>query len=115
MKPSDVMMGSNDELVDRVPDARLQQESPAHEVLESALAEMKDRAKTYDCPGGERSMLKATAMFNALTELNMSEEQGWKFMVCLKLVRSEQGDHRPDNFVDGAAYFALAGETAGKY
>ena len=49
-------------------------------------------------------------MFNTLTGHKLTPEQGWKFMVCLKLVRSEQGAFRADNFVDGAAYFALAGE-----
>ena len=57
-------------------------------------------------------MAATVAMFNALTGSSLSEEQGWKFMVCLKLVRSEQGEYRADNFVDGAAYFGLAGETA---
>lgn len=83
----------------------------AHEFLKQGQTEMEDRAVTYDNPEGERSMGKTVAMFNALTGLSMTEEQGWKFMVCLKLVRSEQGEFRGDNFIDGAAYFALAGET----
>ena len=86
--------------------------SPAQEILNQALAEMEDRARTYDNPEGERSMEATVDMFNALTGLDMSYEQGWKFMVCLKLVRTEQGDYRADNYVDGAAYFSLAGEQA---
>lgn len=84
----------------------------AAEILMQGIEEMGDRAKTYDAPQGERSMGKTVEMFKALTGVEMSEEQGWKFMVCLKLVRSEQGAHRADNFVDGAAYFGLAGEAA---
>lgn len=84
----------------------------ANEILTQASSEMGDRAKTYDSPSGERSMAKTVTMFNALTDSQITEEQGWKFMACLKLVRSEQGAFRADNFVDGAAYFALAGETA---
>lgn len=86
----------------------------AFEFLEQGVSEMKDRAATYDAPEGERSMAKTVAMFNALTGYNLTDEQGWKFMVCLKLVRSEQGAFRADSFVDGSAYFGLAGETASK-
>lgn len=86
----------------------------AHEFLESGLSHMKDRAATYDAPQGERSMGKTVDMFRALTGIEMSEEQGWKFMCCLKLVRSEQGDFRADNFEDLAAYAGLAGEAASK-
>ncbi len=84
----------------------------AHEFLNQAQSEMQDRATTYDKPEGERSMANTVAMFNALTGHSLTEEQGWKFMCCLKLVRSEQGEFKADNFVDGAAYFGLAGETA---
>lgn len=86
----------------------------AQDFLEQGVKEMGERATTYDAPEGERSMGKTVAMFNALTGADISEAQGWKFMACLKLVRSEQGDFRADNFVDGAAYFGLAGETAYK-
>lgn len=84
----------------------------AVEFLQQAQSEMFGRAVTYDCPDGERSMGKTVALFNALTGHSLTEQQGWKFMVCLKLVRSEQGDYRADNYVDGAAYFSLAGEDA---
>lgn len=84
----------------------------AHEFLESGLGHMKDRAATYDAPAGERSMAKTVAMYNALTGQSMSEEQGWKFMCCLKMARSEQGAFRADNFEDLAAYAGLAGESA---
>lgn len=85
----------------------------APDFLTQAQTELTDRATTYDDPDGERSMEATVQMFNALTNHNLTTEQGWKFMVCLKLVRSEQGDFRADNFVDGAAYFGLAGEAAG--
>ena len=86
----------------------------AHDFLIQGVSEMGSRAATYDAPEGERSMAATVAMFNALTGNNLTEEQGWKFMCCLKLVRSEQGAFRADNFVDGAAYFGLAGETAAR-
>ena len=77
---------------------------------------MAERGKSYDKSGGqaERSMPKIVAMFNALTGHELTPAQGWKFMACLKLARSEQGEHREDNYLDGAAYFALAGEEAGE-
>ncbi|QAX31302.1 DUF6378 domain-containing protein [Leisingera sp. NJS204] len=86
----------------------------AAEFLSLAQSEMQDRATTYDNPTGERSMAATVATFNALTGHQLTEQQGWKFMACLKLVRSEQGAYRADNFVDGAAYFGLAGEAAAK-
>jgi hypothetical protein len=42
----------------------------------------------------------------------MTEEQGWMFMSILKMVRSQQGNFKLDNYEDGAAYFALAAEAA---
>lgn len=84
----------------------------APDFLASAVFEMQGREETYDEEGGERSIAKTVDMFNALTGHNLTEEQGWKFMICLKLVRSEKGDFKADSFIDGAAYFALAGESA---
>lgn len=75
---------------------------------------MEDRAVIRDSPGGERSMAKTVTMFRILTGLKLSEEQGWKFMECLKMVRSEQGEYCEDDYVDGGAYAALAGEAAAR-
>jgi len=83
----------------------------ADQLLMTSIKEMFDRSKTYDSPGGERSMAKTIAMFNAMAGTELSVSQGWKFMALLKLVRSEQG-FRLDSFIDGSAYFALAGESA---
>ena len=54
------------------------------------------------------------AAFRAVTGdgLMNSAERGWLFMAILKMVRSQQGDYRADNYEDGAAYFALMGEAA---
>lgn len=85
----------------------------APEILEAAAGHLKDRAKTYDDSGeGERSMARTVATYNALTQTAMTVEQGWLFMVVLKMVRTQQGGYRGDNYEDGAAYFALAGEEA---
>lgn len=84
----------------------------AANILKTAIGHMEERAVTYDNPSGERSMGKTVTMFNALTEHGLTEEQGWLFMACLKMVRSQQGEYRADSYEDGAAYFALAGENA---
>lgn len=84
----------------------------AHDILQAAAGHMRDRAATYDKPEGERSMGATVAAFRAVTGLEMTETQGWLFMALLKAVRSQQGAYRADSFEDGAAYFALAGESA---
>lgn len=86
----------------------------AHMILDTAAGHLKDRAKTYDKPEGERSMGNAVRAFSAVSGVDMTEEQGWLFMALLKAVRTQQGAYRADNYEDGAAYFALAGETAAR-
>lgn len=83
-------------------------------VLANAAGHISDRAVTYDQEEGERSMAKTVAAFNALTGLNLTEEQGWLFMIQLKAARSQQGKYKPDNYEDGAAYFALMSEAGSK-
>ena len=82
-------------------------------ILNEAVAIMAERGKSYDKSGGEaeRSMPKIVAMFNALTGHTLTTEQGWDFMILLKLVRASQG-YKHDNYIDGSAYFGLAGEAA---
>lgn len=81
-------------------------------ILQTAAQHMQERAATYDQPQGERSISKTVAMFNALTGDCLTDEQGWLFMTCLKMVRAQAGRYRADSYEDGAAYFALAGESA---
>lgn len=84
----------------------------ANEILTRAAGHLADRAKTYDKPEGERSMRATVEAFKAVTGHDLTETQGWLFMVLLKAVRSQQGAFKMDSFEDGAAYFALAGESA---
>ena len=84
----------------------------ADQILLNALDHMQARAATYDKPKGERSIPATVAMFNAATGLDLTAEQGWLFMICLKTVRSQQGEFKADSYEDGAAYFALMGEEA---
>lgn len=89
-----------------------QQTSKAAEILQQAAEHMIDRASTYDNESGERSIPATVEAFNAITDHELTAEQGWLFMVILKLVRSQQGDYKADNYEDSSAYAALMGEQA---
>ena len=84
----------------------------AHEFLEKGVGHMKDRASQRDSEDGERSMKRCVEAFNALEGTNLTETQGWKFMVMLKMARSVSGDFTADDYEDMAAYAGLAGESA---
>ena len=88
--------------------------SPAAYILQVAQEALQERADSRDTPQGERAMPQAVAAFNALYGTSITEEQGNMFMVMLKAARSTNGRYKEDDYVDGAAYFALAGEEASK-
>lgn len=89
---------------------RVSGSSKAADILTTAAEVMVERGKSYDGSGQERSMAKIVASFNAKTGHNLTELEGWLFMTDLKAVRALNGGGM-DCFVDGAAYFALAGES----
>lgn len=82
----------------------------AIEILEAGAQHMRDRAAVYDNDKGEHSIPATVTAFNAVTGHGLTPEQGWLFMALLKAVRTQQGEFKQDNYEDGAAYFALAGE-----
>jgi hypothetical protein len=86
----------------------------AASILEAGIGHMKDRAATYDQESGERSIGSTVAAFNAITGdgLMNTEERGWLFMSLLKMVRSQNGNYKRDNYEDLAAYAGLCGESA---
>lgn len=84
------------------------------EILQAAQDAVLSRAVERDRGAGERSMEACVVAFNALFGLSLTVEQGWLFMVVLKLARTPGGDMKLDDYIDGAAYFALGGETAAK-
>jgi len=59
-------------------------------------------------------MARTVLAFNALTGANLTVLQGWIFMLCLKLARSQQGKYHADDFIDLTGYAVLAGEEAYK-
>lgn len=84
----------------------------AGEILRASQDALRARAEQRDRSGGERSMAAAVVAFNALTDHRLTETQGWLFMAVLKASRSQGGGFVLDDYVDGAAYFGLAGEAA---
>ena len=83
----------------------------ANEFLRTALTTLNERGQDRD-EGGERSMARIVKLFNALYDAEMSEEQGFMFMVLLKAVRASTGSYNEDNYIDLAGYSALLGEAA---
>lgn len=84
-------------------------------ILGEAIKELKQRGVTYDgkgYQGGERSMAKTVEIFKAITGIEISELDGWRFMICLKLARSTTGKPKLDTYADLAGYSGLAGECA---
>ena len=84
----------------------------AADILRKGAQHIEDRAASRDMPEGERSMARCVKAFNAMFGKDMTETEGWQFMVLLKMARSVGGAHNPDDYEDGTAYNALAGETA---
>ena len=84
----------------------------APDLLAAAAGHMRDRAATYDKPGGERSMGQTVVAFNAITGRNLTESEGWTLMSLLKMVRDRQRKvpHR-DSLEDCIAYSALMAES----
>ena len=83
----------------------------AHDIMKAGMDAMIDRADERDVDK-ERSMKATVDAFNAMYGTDLTEEQGWAFMVFLKISRSKGKVAQLDNYIDGAAYFALMGESA---
>lgn len=82
----------------------------APEILNEGIKAIGDRAEERD-KDSERSMLAAVRAFNAITGHPLNERDGWVFMTILKISRAQGGKFRLDDYIDGAAYMALAGES----
>lgn len=84
----------------------------AYEYCKNAATTMEQRGKEngYDNAKEERSAKQIAAVFNALTGRDLTEQEAWTFLICLKLVRQHR-KHQEDNIVDLVAYAALLGES----
>lgn len=84
----------------------------AANILQQGVDALSNRAAERDQADGERSMARCVKAFNVMFDHKITEEQGWQFMELLKMSRAAGGAYREDDYVDGAAYCALAGEAA---
>ena len=92
---------------------------PEH-ILNASIAAIADRGRQRDTSTDgahkERSMARCVAAFNAIEGTSLTERQGWAFMQTLKMARAgataRNGKANVDDYVDGAAYAALACEAA---
>jgi len=83
----------------------------AQDILRRSAQHIEERAAARDQEGGERSMARTVAAFNAITGHQVSERDGWLFMAVLKAARAcNTPAGIPDDYEDLAAYAALAGE-----
>lgn len=83
----------------------------ANEILKEAANTIDNRASERDTDT-ERSMASCVNAFNAMFGTELTEQQGWQFMVLLKMSRAKGGEFKLDDYLDMAAYAALAGESA---
>lgn len=85
----------------------------APDLLIEAADIIANRAAQRDTDS-ERSMGLAVSMFNLWRDRDgsgfLTEDEGWVFMVFLKLARAANGGFVRDDYIDGAAYLALACE-----
>lgn len=92
--------------------AAIHRPTTAADILQLGLATLEQRGRDRDQPDGERTMPSVVRAFEALTGHRVTEQQGWLFMALIKVKRSQSGAPDLDHYVDGANYFALAGESA---
>lgn len=80
--------------------------------LNEAAEVLGERGKTYNpAEPGERSMARIVAAFNAIRGHNLTEADGWAFMLCLKQVRAAIAPaFHHDSHVDTLGYAALLAE-----
>lgn len=81
--------------------------------LQAAIDVQAERGKQYDAPDGTRSMIRATAAFNAITGHKLTEAEGWLLLQVLKDVRQWQNPDKfhEDSALDGVAYSSLKAEA----
>lgn len=87
----------------------------AEDLLQEAYDTLVERGSLHDKAGvEERSLGKVAEMMTALKGQPYTAQDIGLVQICVKLVRSQQGNYHHDNFVDLAGYAALTGEEAHK-
>lgn len=106
------MIGSDPKWDNTTPSVSVKMDASA--ILTEAAETIRGRAAERDVEQ-ERSMATTVKLFNEITHYDLTEYEGWMFMVCLKLARNRQGSmiFNRDHLLDGMAYMALALESRG--
>lgn len=87
---------------------------PADKILTEARSTLAQRSPDYD-KQGDRYMAHAVEVFNTIKQWEpgqLSERDGWMFMLCVKIARSQVNPTKLDNYVDASVYAALLGECS---
>ena len=79
----------------------------ASEYLDSAKATIQQRGMVYGHPSD--NMQRTAALWSAYLEMPINDYQVAMCMALVKIARSME-TAKPDNYIDGAAYFARAGQ-----
>lgn len=82
----------------------------AKAMLQAGIDAISDRSEYRD-EGGKTSLALTASIFSALTGNDFNERDACLFLAIAKLARSQQGKFHHDDYVDAAAYIALAGEA----
>jgi len=85
----------------------------ASELLAMAAKTLEQRGEDYDPAkaAGERSMPAVVSIFKELSGKEITEQEGWLFMVALKLARIKTSPAKRDSHVDLIAYVSLYSES----
>lgn len=84
----------------------------AQDALGKAAFILDQRGREYDCEEGERSMIKIVMAFNTIAGRDLSESEGYLFMLVLKQVRMfGVNKFHEDSAIDAIAYASLLAEV----
>ena len=81
----------------------------ASDYLNEAKAIIEDRGMDYGHPSD--NMQRAARLWSAYLEMPISDDQVAMCLALVKIARSMESA-KVDNFIDGAAYFAISGQLA---
>ena len=79
----------------------------ASDYLNEAKAIIEDRKMDYGHPSD--NMQRTARLWSAYLEMPISDDQVAMCLALVKIARSMESA-KPDNYIDGAAYFAIAGQ-----
>ena len=79
----------------------------ARDYLNEARATIQDRGLDYGHPSD--NMQRTASLWSAYLEMPITDYQVAMCMALVKVARSMESA-KPDNYIDGCAYFAIAGQ-----